>query len=203
MPFGNSAPAISAKIPMIIGSTKDEWGMPYARDQADMTEAQLTSTLNSIFGARADAILRAFKTEYPGLKPAQMIGTILSAPMRNDVLKQVSAKHAQGAAPVFTYWFRWETPVLGGMPRAFHCSDLPHCFANAERCESTTGNTPEARQLSDRMSQAWINFARTGNPSQAGLTWPAFDPKTIPTMVFDTRSRVENDPAGAARRSLI
>ncbi len=53
------------------------------------------------------------------------------------------------------------------------------------------------------MSQAWINFARTGNPSQPGLAWPPYEPDTVATMVFDTRSRMENDPASAARKSVL
>ncbi len=202
-PFGTRAPAISAHIPMIIGSTKDEWGMPIARDQADMTHDQMAATLRATYGARTDAIIGAFQKQYPGLTPAKALGTILSAPMRNNAIEQLDFQHRLGGAPVYSYWFRWETPMLDGMPRAFHCSDLPHCFANVERCDTTTGNTPEAHQVSDRMSRAWINFARTGNPSQEGLVWPAYDPKTVPTMVFDTHTRVENDPSSAARKSLI
>ncbi len=202
-PFTTAAPALGAKIPMIIGNTKDEWGLNYARDQADMTEAQLVANLKPVFGERTDSVIAAFRAEFPGLTPAQAIGTILSMPMRNNALEQVAQKRRQGGAAVYSYWFRWETPVLGGMPRAFHCSDLPHCFNNAERCATTTGNTPEARQVSAQMSQAWINFARTGNPSQPGLSWPPYDPATVPTMVFDTHSRVENDPAAGARKSVL
>ncbi len=202
-PFASGAPALGAKIPMIIGNTKDEWGLNYARDQADMTEAQLVANLTPIFGDKTGSVIAAFRAEFPGLTPAQAMGTIVSMPMRNNALDQVAQKHRQGGAPVYSYWFRWETPVLGAMPRAFHCSDLPHCFANAERCATTTGNTAEAREVSSRMSQAWINFARTGDPSQPGLAWPPYDPATVATMVFDTRSRMENDPAAAARRSVL
>jgi para-nitrobenzyl esterase len=203
IPFGTGAPAISAKIPMIIGSTRDEWAMAYNRDQPNMTEAELAQGVRRSFGAKTDAIIAAFKRQYPGAPPAELMGVIMSAPLRNQVLDQVAAKHAQGAAPVYTYWFVWQTPVLAGMPKAFHCSDLPHCFANADRCDTTTGAGPDAHAVADRMSAAWLNFARTGNPSQPGLAWPAYQPSTVPTLVFDTRSRVENDPAGAARRTLI
>ncbi len=203
IPFGKGAPAISAKIPMIIGSTRDEWAMAYNRDQPGMTEVQLVENVRTTFGAKTNDILTAFRSQYPGVPPAELLGLIMSAPLRNQVLDQVSAKHAQGAAPVYTYWFTWQTPVLGGMPKAFHCADLPHCFANAERCESTTGNTADARAVGDRMSTAWLNFAKTGNPSQSGLAWPAFEPSSVPTMIFDSRCRMENDPAGAARRTLL
>ena len=53
------------------------------------------------------------------------------------------------------------------------------------------------------MSTAWANFARTGNPSQPGLAWTPTDPQRCQTMVFDTTSRMVDDPEGAARRILL
>ncbi len=45
------------------------------------------------------------------------------------------------------------------------------------------------------MMDAWIAFARTGDPSCDGNgAWPAYDPATRPTMVFDANSRVEHGP---------
>ena len=41
----------------------------------------------------------------------------------------------------------------------------------------------------------WIAFARTGNPNQPKMPrWPAFNTTDRPTMVFNTESRVVNDP---------
>jgi para-nitrobenzyl esterase len=51
------------------------------------------------------------------------------------------------------------------------------------------------------MSRAWINFARTGDPSQPGLAWPAYDPGRRATMIFDTASAVVDDPDSAARQA--
>jgi len=45
------------------------------------------------------------------------------------------------------------------------------------------------------MSQAWIHFARTGNPNHAGI--PKSDPVTAngsETMIFDTESLFKADP---------
>lgn len=60
-----------------------------------------------------------------------------------------------------------------------------------------------ARRLGQVMSRAWINFARTGNPSQTGLAWPRHDPRLVPTMVLDADSKIQNDPLGALRKLTL
>ena len=43
--------------------------------------------------------------------------------------------------------------------------------------------------LQDKVAQAWVNFAKTGNPSQPGLEWKAFTKESPQAMVFDTDSK--------------
>jgi para-nitrobenzyl esterase len=53
------------------------------------------------------------------------------------------------------------------------------------------------------MSEAWVAFARTGDPGPRGLpAWPAFDPERRATMVFDTTPRLVDDPYGDERRAM-
>ena len=50
-------------------------------------------------------------------------------------------------------------------------------------------------QMADQMGGAWVAFARTGNPNHRGIPdWPAYAPDVRQTMIFNTKSRVENDP---------
>jgi para-nitrobenzyl esterase len=86
---------------------------------------------------------------------------------------------------------------------AWHTADLQFCFDNTKRCEQGTGNTPEAKALAKKMATAWANFARTGRPSQPGLTWTSSDPTRCNTMVFDNQCRMVDDPEGDARRILL
>ena len=53
-----------------------------------------------------------------------------------------------------------------------------------------TGGAPSALTLQDKVSQAWVNFARTGNPSQPGLAWKPYTLAGRETMVFDTVSEL-------------
>jgi para-nitrobenzyl esterase len=53
------------------------------------------------------------------------------------------------------------------------------------------------------MSEAWLAFARSGDPSHDGIgDWPAYELDRRPTMVFDRESSaVQDDPWGADRRA--
>ncbi len=66
-----------------------------------------------------------------------------------------------------------------------------------------TGGGPEARALAARVSAAWVQFARTGNPNHGGLPpWPAFDAVKRSTMVFDNACSVKDDPDGEELKAL-
>ena len=109
-------------------------------------------------------------------------------------------KHELHAAPVYHYYFTWQTPMLDGTPGAWHTAELAFCFDNTKRCEQGTGNTPEAQALARKMATAWANFARTGNPSQPGLKWTPTDPEHNQTMVFDNQCRMADDPEAESRK---
>jgi para-nitrobenzyl esterase len=70
---------------------------------------------------------------------------------------------------------------------AFHCSEIAFAFDNTDRCENMTGGGPAARDLAGKVSDAWIHFARTGDPNHPGLPhWEPLTRETNATMVFDT-----------------
>src|SRR5262249_1359261 len=95
----------------------------------------------------------------------------------------------KGKTPVYNYVFAYEYPVNGGTT-SFHCSEIVFAFHNVgqPRMRIATGGTPAAFALQDKVSQAWINFARTGNPNQPGLEWNSYTVREPQTMVFDTVS---------------
>ena len=50
------------------------------------------------------------------------------------------------------------------------------------------------------MSEAWVAFAKTGDPSHLGLPpWPAYDDRRRGTMIFDSECHVQDDPDGEER----
>ena len=111
---------------------------------------------------------------------------------RPGAVYQANEKSALDAAPVYMYLFTWQSPVLDGKYKALHCMELPFVFNNIERCQEMTGGTEEAHALAEKVSDAWVNFARTGNPNAKGLPeWPAYNSTNTATMHFDNKSEVK------------
>jgi para-nitrobenzyl esterase len=103
---------------------------------------------------------------------------------------------------VWQYLFAWRTPTLEGRPKTFHSAEIAFVFDNAGLCVNQTGGGPDALALGEQISDAWVAFARTGNPNHPGLPdWPAFSPDH-PTMVFDVPSSLRLDPEGKGRGLL-
>ena len=160
---------MSAQVPMLIGSTLNEFANEIQTAGIEaITEQEITSRATAAYGDAAARVIDAYRTAYPGERPSDTFSRISAAGQRHNAITQATRKAALGAAPAFLYWFTWQTPILDGRPRAFHCAELPFVFNNADRCAAMTGGTAEARELAGRMSDAWIAFARTGNPGHAG-----------------------------------
>lgn len=84
---------------------------------------------------------------------------------RACVINQANLKSIPGAAPIYMYLFTWQSPVNDGRNKSMHCMELPFVFDNIARCEEMTGGEKEAYTLPEKISSAWVNFTRTGNPN--------------------------------------
>lgn len=203
-PFEPRASALSADIPMIIGTTLNEFVTALNHPEFEnMTSADLEERVRGAFGEKAPRVLAAFRQRTPNAKPFDLWSRIAASSVRQSALAQATAKAAAGGAPAYVYWFAWQTPILDGRPRAFHCSEIAFVFDNTDRCENMTGGGADARALAGVMSAAWVQFARTGNPNHAGMPqWPAFSTSNSATMIFDNRPRAENGPDADEQRSV-
>jgi para-nitrobenzyl esterase len=169
-----------------------------------LSNDELKMRVAAMFGAgHADRIIDAYRGAHPKAIPFDLLSLISASSVREGAITQAQRKAQQSAAPAYLYWFTWQTPILDGRPRAFHCSELPFVFDNAERCETMTGGGADAKALAARMSDAWIHFARAGNPNHPGIPhWAAFDSQNVPTMMFDNECALKNNPDRAEREVI-
>lgn len=183
------ASEVSADVPLMIGSTLNETFYATSHPEYElMSEAELEHEVRRTFGDRAPQVIRAFRNRTPNAKPFDLWSQIGASFFRDNTLKMATAKAALGRAATYVYWFWWKTPILDGRPRAFHTAELPFCFANTDLCDTWTGGGDDARMLAGNVSDAWINFARSGDPNHPGIPhWKVFSPETMPTMIFDNK----------------
>jgi para-nitrobenzyl esterase len=197
--FYDVAPEVSKNVPMLIGNVSEEGNSMRSRP----SEEQWHATLSRNFGdAKAAALIAAMKKAHPEKSIRTLSYAVNGISSRNNIQRMVKLKYGQKGAPAYQYYFTWQSPMLEDAG-AWHTAELAFCFDNTQRCEQGTGNTPEAQALAKKMATAWVNFARTGNPSQPGLTWTPSDPTRCQTMVFDNHCRMVDDPEGEIRRILL
>jgi len=195
-PFHPVASAVSAGVPLMLGSTRTELTSSGAADDFSMSDAVMRARVRTLLGTHADRAVDVYGRANPGASPSDLYFLIASDHRYSGpVMKIAERRAALGAGPVYLYYFRWETPVDGGRLKSPHTIEIPFAFDNVDAAARLTGGGAEAKALADRVSDAWIAFARTGNPNTPKLPqWPAFTAADRPTMVIDTRSRVERDP---------
>jgi para-nitrobenzyl esterase len=190
-PFDPDAPAISADVPMIIGTTLDDAAMG---GRYDIDEAGVKAGLRKRYAAHADRIYDAYQRHFPDATPFLLQARMLTDRRgRRAANLMAERKAAQGKAPAYLYLFSWPSPALEGKLGAVHGVDVGMTFNYPDG--PLTGGSAEARKLSERFASAWVAFAKTGDPNTGAIPrWEPFTPKTRPTMVFDAEIKHEHDP---------
>ncbi|RXT25479.1 carboxylesterase [Rhizobium leguminosarum] len=187
-------------IPLMVGNTLNEFetvinhkaGELLADNKNNWDEDKSQAKLKERFADKSDAVGKAFMAAYPEKKIADAY--FLDLRFRPGAIRDLDLKAKQNGAPVYSYMFAYESPVLDGIAMAWHCAELPYVFANAALVKTSTGGGSDALTLSRKVSQAWVNFARNGKPSAEGLPdWPAYTTDKPATMVLDKQSRVTVD----------
>ena len=125
--------------------------------------------------AQPEWVVRQFRSRYPDAVPADLFHRIVTTARswRGQVIE--AEERAKAGAPAFVYQLDFE--------QAKHTDDIGLSF----------GTVPEPsidqQAMSVRIIDAFVRFARTGNPG-----WQPYSLAKRETMIFDTNSRVENDP---------
>jgi para-nitrobenzyl esterase len=214
-PFSPGALELSAQVPLMIGSTRDEatslcqdaeafeltwntlprkWAEWYARN------------VNPEYAdeARVAAQIAAFRKAYPDETASQIffrfasdIWTILNA------IDIADRKSDFGGAPVYMYEVAFSTPVDGGRWGSPHSVELPLIFGTISEAPSIVQDTPAARAVGYQMRSCWVNFARHGRPHNPTIpAWKPFSRAERPALQFDWKTQLVNDYRGKDRDIL-
>jgi para-nitrobenzyl esterase len=180
----------------MVGSNKDEAALFMAADprRRRLEEHELVERLQPLLRDRLDEILDVYRRSRPDDTPWELLIGISSERTRLASILLAERKAALGAAPPYMYLFTWEGNFKGNLLKSAHAMEIPFVFDHPD-IAPMTGDSPERAELAAMMSEAWIAFARSGNPNHPGIPhWPAYDAEKRSTMLFNVPSRVENDP---------
>ena len=174
----------------MIGSVFGEFAFaPAMFDKTALTEAETEAIVSKAYGDHTKQILSAFAEAYPGKYSTDVLN--IDRAMRQPS-KRLAALHARGGkAGTYLYNFTLEFPMMQKI--AWHCSDIPFFFHNTDKVEvcAIPGVT---EKLEEQIFGAFMNFARTGVPSQESLpVWPAVTEAEEPTMIFDRECQVRKN----------
>jgi para-nitrobenzyl esterase len=207
----------TAKIDLMTGVTSEEWKLfgvadpGFGRfDHEDLT-ARLRDVLPALYeeapnARRAARELREALDERGALSlPRAAWHAFQSArTFVRPAARLADAQHAAGGE-VHTYVVNWQAAAAPRALGACHAIELPFVFGTGRHplVRTLTGWRPDGARLTRQIQNAWIQFARTGEPGHEGLpSWPGFDPTRRPTMLLGRRCELVEAPLDSDRQLL-
>lgn len=210
-PFEPAATPFGADVPLLIGSCRDESSMLLVTTPGldGLAPAEQAGRLNElVFRGAFDHVVDGYRGTRPVATPAERLVAAATDQIRVGSVHLAERWVAGRSAPAFMYRLDFASGALGGRLGALHAYDVGFVFGNTDCAAGVTSlnrglyaDRPGVDQLTDAMADAWIAFARDGEPGHAGLPeWPPYEPARRTTMIFDVAPRAVDDPDGEERR---
>lgn len=195
----------SKNIPVMTGCTTQEWKLFGAMEKAitGLTDETILRRLGLVLpGVDHKALL----THYPEMlkelgdepTPPNMFMAVQTDRIFSVPATRLLEAHTQNGGKAHAYIFDWRSPMARGVFGACHALELGFVFGtyNMKGAEKFSGEGPQADTLAGLMMDAWVAFARTGNPG-----WAAYDTDKRATMMFNGDSKLVHKPFDGVRKS--
>jgi para-nitrobenzyl esterase len=186
-------------IAVLAGTNLEEWKLMSMMepDLRNLDEAGMVDRLESIIPAEhvpalIDSYRNARKRRGDATSPIEILTAIQTDLMfRMPVVRLIEAQ-CNNDQPAYNYLFTWKSPVMGGILGACHALEIGFLFGNYD--DSFCGSGPEADVLSRNIQDAWLAFARTGDPSCESIgSWIPYGERRV-TMILDKECHIEEAP---------
>ena len=196
-------------IALLHGTNRDEYCF-WIQFKPSLQSEPLADFLSEIpwfgknLGDRKQEVLDFYnkRNPTPGPEKSSIPSSVAYATDDMFLVPHIKASEAQAKhAKVWMYRMDWKANLKSAeYLNACHGIELPFVFKTFDSGVGLVGPNPPMA-LSDAMQDAWISFARTGDPNHKGLAeWPAYEPARRATMIFDTKSKMVEDPDSEVRQ---
>lgn len=202
-PIAALAAGRGAPVPLLTGTTNEEWKLFSALDPAvnQMTAEHFDKwAAKRLPEASRERVLAVYEGESPFVR--------FNAIQTDRVFRVPATRLAEALgprAPVFMYRFDWTSPLMNGVFGAAHALEIgfvfgTHVLPGADRF---FGTGPEAEALARAMIACWTAFAHRGDPATAETgPWPVYEPAHRAVMVFGRgRPELHEAPGERERRA--
>jgi para-nitrobenzyl esterase len=189
-------------IDLLIGTNKDEANLFATKrlGMAPTSAKQLTPYLVSLQDTTRIKLLDSYKA-YPRRSGIMSLLTDATFAIPSIRYAELQSKYAS----TYMYRFDWSSiPLKLIKLRACHGIDVPFVFGNFEsgmaKKIGTLANKKQIRHISATMQQAWLNFAKTGNPNGENVPeWKKYNSTQRNTLVFGKNIDTQVDPKANER----
>jgi para-nitrobenzyl esterase len=192
-------------IPVVVGTNLDEWKIMNARnaeiqklDEAGLLEriAQIVPSQNA--RVLIDTYRNSLASRGVSNQPSDILTAIETAQKFRIPAIRLAEAQQRHVQSTYSYLFTWTSQAFGGSMGAYHALELGFLFGNYS--EAYGGSGPAADAVSRNIQDAWLSFARNGNPSCESIgNWPSYSERRLTMMLRDV-CHVEEAPYDDERR---
>jgi para-nitrobenzyl esterase len=204
-PLDAFADGEASEVHMIVGTTRDEAKLFTAMMPmlADLEEAGLPMMIGMLTGDadQAAALVAAYRSSRGAdTTPSDIFAAAMTDRMFRQHSLRLAATKAAHQPDTWMYLFDWCGVGMDGAIGACHALEIPFVFGTLESgLGRLAGSGSDAETLSEAMQDAWLAFARTGDPTTGALSWPRYDDARRATAVFGPVLEVREAPLDAER----
>ena len=137
------------------------------------------------------ALIAVYKKIYPQKNLGELFSAILTSYEAQVPSIRLANAHSL-TGKTYMYEFAWTSPVANGSYGAYHGLELPFVFNNlavATGEKGMVGNNGALSDLANKMQDAWVQFAKAGNPG-----WDAYNTTERKTMLINNTWQLQNNP---------
>ena len=172
---------LSREVAVIAGFTRDEWKLfSFMDPQAKkLDEPSLLSRAEQRAPGRGQALVDAYRSKLgAGPKPFELFCEIERDRIFGIPAVRLAESQRRWQRSTYLYEFTWQAALFDGALGACHGIDVPFVMGaiGTPGADRFAGSGPEATALQERVMDAWLGFARSGEPGHAGLPeWKPYD----------------------------